>query len=183
MKKTLTLVLTISLLLTLCACSGNEKESFEDFCGKANDAESICFTASLRAEYSDKTAIFKLGYTQNEDGIRVTVLEPEIISGISAHVSDDGARLEYDGAILDIGTLSQSGLCPMSALPITVMAMKTAYVDSVWTEDTLTVAKLIPSDDTEIILWLDDEQTPCNAEIVCDGNSVVFIEFSDWEMK
>ncbi len=183
MKKRLTLLLTISLLLTLCACGGNEKESFEDFCGKVSDAESICFTASLRAEYSDKTAIFKLGYTQNEDGVRVTVLEPEIISGISAHVSDDSARLEYDGAILDIGTLSQSGLCPMSALPITVMAMKNAYVDSVWTEDGMTAARLIPSDDTEIILWLDDELTPCNAEIGCDGKTVVFIEFEGWEMK
>ncbi len=183
MKRTLTLVLTMSLLLTLCACGGNEKESVKEFCDGLTAADEISFTASLRAEYSDKTAKFKLSYLQNDDGVRVTVLEPEIISGISAHLSDEGARLEYDGAILDIGELSDNGLCPMSALPITVMAMKTAYVDSAWTEDGMTVTKLIPSDDTEIILWLDGEQTPCNAEIVCDGNSVVFIEFSDWEMK
>lgn len=182
-KKTLPLLLVISLVLLLCACGDNGEEGFKNFGEFINEAESISFTATLRAEYSDKTANFKLSYLQNDEGIRVTVMEPELISGISAHMTDDSARLEYDGAILDIGTLSDTGLCPMSALPITVMAMKNAYLDKVWTEDGMTVARLIPSDDTEITLWLNDELIPCNAEISCNGKTVVFITFSDWEMN
>lgn len=184
MKKRLALLLVMSLLFALSACGDNEEKKIVDmFCGEVAEAESIRFTAALRAEYPDKTSEFELEYVQNQDGIRVTVLEPEIISGISAVVSDENARLEYDGAILDIGTLSANGLSPMSALPITMMAIKNAYVDSTWTEDDVTAAKLIPSDDTEIILRLNAEAIPCAAEIICDGKTVVFIEFDDWEMK
>lgn len=183
MKKILPLLLAILIATMLCACKDDGAESAEQFRALTEAAKEISFTAKLRAEYPDKTAEFELKYLQNGDGVQVSVVKPEIISGISAHINENDTKLRYDGAILDIGTLSANGLCPMSALPITVMAMKDAYVDSVWTEDELTVERLIPSDDTEIIIWLDEKLAPHNAEIVCDGNSVVFIEFSDWEMK
>lgn len=183
MKKLLPLLLMILLMTMLCACKDEGTESAELFRLDAEAAKEICFTAKLRAEYTDKTAEFELAYLQNEDGVKVTVQKPEIISGISAHINEGDTELRYDGAILDIGTLASNGLCPMSALPITVMAMKGAHISAVWQEGDMTVMQLIPSDDTEITLWLDKELRPCNAEIVCDGNSVVFIEFFDWEMN
>ena len=102
MKKALLLPIMLCILLVLSACGGNAEDEFGSFCAELEQAQSIGFTAKLRAEYEDKTANFKLAYTQNAEGIKVTVIEPETISGISARVKDDSARLEYDGVILDI---------------------------------------------------------------------------------
>ena len=183
MKKALLLPIMLCILLVLSACGGNAEDEFGSFCAELEQAQSIGFTAKLRAEYEDKTANFKLAYTQNAEGIKVTIIEPETISGISARVKDDSARLEYDGVILDIGSLDANGLCPMSALPVTVMALRNAHVDSVWEENGMTAARLIVSDDTSVTVWLDGEMIPCSAEISSGWNAVVFIEFCDWEMK
>ena len=166
MKKALLLPIMLCILLVLSACGGNAVVEFGSFCAELEQARSVGFTAKLHAE-----------------GIKVTVIEPETISGISARVKDDSARLEYDGVILDIGSLDANGLCPMSALPVTVMALRNAHVDSVWEEDGMTAARLIVSDDTSVTVWLDGEMTPCSAEISSGGKAVVFIEFCDWEMK
>lgn len=182
MKKLL-LLLMISVTLTMTACGGNAEDEFAGFCAEVEQAQSIAFTANLRAEYADKTASFKLAYTQNDEGIKVTVIEPETISGISARVKDDSARLEYDGVILDIGSLDANGLSPMSALPVAIMAFRNAHIDSVWEEDGMTAAQLVVSDDTSVTVWLDGELTPCNAEISSGGKALVFIEFCDWEME
>lgn len=177
------ILIAICILLSLCGCSDTSEDSALSFFDAVSEAESIAFEVKLRAEYSDKTAEFELAYAENNDGVSVTVIKPESIAGISAKLSDDNVSLNYDGAILNMGALSDNGLCPMSALPITVMAMKNAYLDSAWSEGDMTVLRLIPSDDRAITLWLDSELTPCNAEISCDGSTVVFIEFDGWEMN
>ena len=76
MKKALLLPIMLCILLVLSACGGNAEDEFGSFCAELEQAQSIGFTAKLRAEYEDKTANFKLAYTQNAEGIKVTVIEP-----------------------------------------------------------------------------------------------------------
>lgn len=170
-------------LVMLCGCGNNAEASFNQFVLQVGAADEIEFTAKVRAEYADKTAEFKLDYEQDENGAEIEIVEPELVAGIKAHVAPESTMLEYDGVILDIGMLTDSDLSPMSALPMLANAMRDGHVDIVWTEDDMLAARLIPSDDITVTLWLNSELTPINAEISYKESTVVFIEISDWEMS
>ena len=99
MKRTLIpLLLCLCLLLTGCGKSKAET-AYESFAERLRQADALSFTALLRAEYERKTARFTLSYAEDETGGRVTVLAPELIQGVSAHVAPGGTTLEYDSVV------------------------------------------------------------------------------------
>lgn len=181
MKRNITILLAV-MCLFLCGCGENEAAAFESFRSELQNADAISFTADVRAEYEDKTAEFELAFAMADDEYTVEILEPSSVAGMKAHVKSGETHLDYDGAILDIGRLTDRGLCPMSALPYLMDAIKDAYADLAWTEDGLLTVSLVPSDDMRITLWI-DENEPQNAEITYNEKTVVFIEIDDWEIS
>ena len=182
-KLCLLILLALSLLLTACGEGRAFKSEYESFSKELASAEAVSFTANVRAEYEHKTARFALSYTGDESGAVVTVLAPELISGISARVSPDGTSLEYGEISLDTGSLDSHGLSPMSALPVMMRALKSGHLDSYWTEDGKTVLRLIPDDEYICTVWFGDEMTPLRAELQSDGRIVVFAQLSDWKLN
>ena len=176
------LPLMISLVL-LCGCADNGEESFDEFAGGVAEADTVSFSADVRAEYSDKTAEFTLRYVQRPESAEVEITEPETVAGIKARVTGDALSLEYDGAILDIGSFGDTELSPMSALPLLVRSMTDAHIDITWREDDMIAARLVPSDDMLVTLWLSSELVPLNAEISYKERTVIFIEINDWEVN
>ena len=134
-KLCLLTLLALSLLLAACGKDRAFKSEYESFSKELASAEAVSFTANVRAEYEHKTARFALSYTGDESGAVVTILAPELISGISARVSPDGTSLEYGEISLDTGSLDSHGLSPMSALPVMMRALKSGHLDSYWTEE------------------------------------------------
>lgn len=181
MKRKVILLLMICLVV-LTGCGDNGEKIFLKFAENVGAAGEISFTAKVRAEYSDKTAEFTLDYEQDSEGTEIEIVEPETVKGIKAKVSNDGLSLEYEGAILDIGKLTDRGLSPVSALPLLAGAMKDAHIDLVWTEENLVAARLIPADDTVVTLWISSDLVPQNAEITYKDQTLVYIEISDWEV-
>ena len=182
-KLCLLTLLALSLLLAACGKDRAFKSEYESFSKELASAEAVSFTANVRAEYEHKTARFALSYTGDESGAVVTVLAPELISGISARVSPDGTSLEYGEISLDTGSLDSHGLSPMSALPVMMRALKSGHLDSYWTEDGKTVLRLIPDDEYICTVWFGDEMTPLRAEVQSDGRIVVFAALSDWALN
>lgn len=176
------LPLMISLVL-LCGCADTGEESFNKFVQSVSEAGAISFTADVRAEYSDKTAEFELRYAQTAESAEVEIAEPESVAGIKARVAGDALSLEYDGAMLDIGSFGDTELSPMSALPLLVRSVSSAHIDITWREDNMIAARLVPSDDMLVTLWLSDELVPLNAEISYKEQTVIFIEINDWEIS
>ena len=176
------LPLMISLVL-LCGCADNGEESFDEFAGEVAEADTVSFSADVRAEYSDKTAEFTLRYVQRPESTEVEITEPETVAGIKARVTGDALSLEYGGAILDIGAFGDTELSPMSALPLLVRSMTDAHIDITWREDDMIAARLVPSDDMLVTLWLSSELVPLNAEISYKEQTVIFIEINDWEVN
>ena len=149
----LPLLALLCLLLAACGKSRGE-EAVRNFAARLNEAPALSFTAGVRAEYEKKTARFTLRYEEDETGGRVTVLAPELIQGVTAHVSPGSTTLEYDTVVLDTGSLDALGLSPLSSLPVMVRAMRVGHIDSVWEEDGKTVCQFEP-----------DDQLRCIAEI------------------
>ena len=168
---------------TIYYAADDGKSQFLEFVNVVSSAENISFSAKVSAQYSDKTAQFTLGYEQTADGASVSVIEPEMLRGIKANVAGKNLSLEYDGAILDIGTLDDAELSPMSSLPLIVQAMRNGHLEISWVEDDMLAARIIPADDYVVTLWIDSSLTPRSAEISYKENTVVLVEISDWTVS
>ena len=92
----------ILCLILLCGCADDGKGQFAEFVKIVSTAENISFSAHVAAQYDEKTAEFTLAYEQTKDGASISVVEPELLSGIKANLSGESLSLEYDGAMLDI---------------------------------------------------------------------------------
>ena len=182
MRRFCLLPLLLICCLTLTACSrSRSEEAVRDFAVRLNETETLSFTAGVRAEYAKKTARFTLRYEEDETGGHVTVLAPELIQGISAHVSPGSTTLEYDTVVLDTGSLDSLGLSPLSSLPAAVRAMRLGHIDSVWEEDGRRVAQFEPDDQLRCTVWFEkDAMRPVRAELMTDGRVTVYLEFRDW---
>lgn len=180
MKRT-AICLPLAIILLLTGCGSDEKQRAAELEERVCAAEEISFTAQLRAEYEDKTARFKLACSYSGSQCLVEILEPEAVAGIKARTADGESELLYDGVILDIGSLDARGLCPMSALPLLLEAMKGAYTELAWYEDDMLCMRLVPDDDYTVTLFADGQTlVPKSAEIVYRERVVAFIEISDW---
>ena len=176
----LPLLLTLALLLTGCG-KNQAEEDFAAFSERLNHLQSLSFTAKVRAEYENKTARFTLSYREDGDGGVVTVLAPELIQGVSAHVRPGGTTLEYDTVVLDTGSLDALGLSPLSSLPVLLHALRVGHCDSYWEEDGKTVLQLVPDDDLKCTVWFEKgSMHPLRAELITDGRVTVVVELSDW---
>ena len=183
MKRLYPMLLCICLVLTGCQRQDVQAE-FDSFSRSLNESSTLSFTANVRAEYENKTARFTLSYAEDSEGGTVTVLAPELIKGIKAHISPGGTQLKYDSVVLDTGALDSFGLSPLSSLPLLVQAMKCAHLDSFWEEDSQLVLQLEPDDERRCTIWFENEgMSPLRAEIVSGGRVTVYIEISDWNAE
>ena len=122
-----------------------------------------------------------LSYTEDDSGGAVTVLAPELIAGVTARVEPGSTILQYDGVVLDTGSLDSLGLSPMSSLPVLVQAMKSGHLDSYGEEDGLYVCRLEPNDEYRVAVWFEpDGMVPQRAELESGGRVTVIAEISGW---
>lgn len=178
MKKLLPLLLIVSLLLGGC---GNKYEArYAEFSETLRERSDLCMTASVRAEYDDRSCSFTLRYTEDGGGCVVEVLEPELIRGVKARMSADGTKLVYDSVSVDTGDDGGTGLSPMGALPLLARALREGSLDSAWKEDGNCAVRLTPEDEISLTVLFDGDMRPCYAEIEHDGEAVLFIEISEF---
>lgn len=177
------LSLSLCLCLLMSGCGGREfAKARDDMARRLEEAECLSFTANIRAEYEHKTARFTLGYYEDTEGGKVTVLAPQLIAGITARIEPGSTSLEYDGVCLGTGELDDFGLSPMSSLPMLVRALKDGDVNAGWSEGGCTVLELQNADELTCTVWFTPESMiPRQAELCSGGRVKVFAEITDWQ--
>lgn len=180
MKK-LVLPLLLALSLLLGGCGKQNAARYESFAGELRERSDLELTAELRAEYDDRSMSFTLRYTDEPDGgCCVEVLEPEIIRGVKARLSAEGASLGFESVSVDTGDDGGTGLSPMGALPLLVRALRSAPLDSAWTEEGRLAVRLIPEDGIELCVLFDADMKPDYAEISHEGKTVLFADITSF---
>lgn len=179
-RRYLPLILICCLMLTGCGDS-SARDGVEKFCAQTAEKEELGFTGRIRCEYDDKTVSFTLDTHADAEGCTVSIVEPELVRGISARIAAGETSLEYEGLHLDTGALDIYGLCPMSALPLLIDTIKEGYIDTVWEEGGQYAALIVPSDTLSVQLWLDKYTLePVHAEFISDGKVRIFADISNW---
>ena len=198
MRKLMSCVLMMTLLLSGCKAGGGGEESPENLAalirGEYLNLTAWTATVSVTADYGQRVYDFVLDVSWEKDGETVlTVVEPELIAGITARLKEDGAYLEYDGASLETGELDGQGLSPVSALPALLNAVQTGFIAEVGREDLDETATLriccrdpeqAPGAGVETAVWFDlDTHGLVQGEISVDGARVILCRFTQFTME
>lgn len=122
-RSLLLLTVTSALLLTGCTGGGSSTK------GKLEAAQSVYRTmsgctaqAEITADYGQRVYGYTVDLTVKGGSGVMTVKEPENLAGTVLTWSDGETQLAFDGAELDTGTLSDSGLSPADAMPTILTA-------------------------------------------------------------
>ncbi len=187
-----------AVLLLLTGCGGSETGiSQAEQTALSVRAEYLAMTAcaatvDMVADYGERVYTYQISLSWEKDGATVlTVLEPENIAGLTARLEDGDTYLDYDGASLETGELSGTGLTPMEVIPAVLEALFSGYMAQCDFEtgaegEQLWVLCRSPEDPadsgTEIALWFDaGTYALIRAEVSSDGYVVmqcVFTEFT-----
>lgn len=196
MRKALSCVLMMTLLLTACR-AGSGEESAENVAARLR-AEYLALSgwsaeADITAEYGEKVFDFTVDVQwQREGETVVTVTEPELIAGITARIAEGETVLEYDGAGISLGLLNGDGLTPVSAVPALMDVILTGYMaESSWVGEEDRQLKIVcrdpnlsPQEGTEYTLYFDAaDHALLRAEVSTAGTTVLTAEFSDFTME
>ena len=130
MRRTLSCVLMMTLLLT--ACGGSGEESPENLAARIR-AEYLSLSGwsaevFMTADYGDRVYEFTVDATWAREGDTVlTITAPELVAGITARLSDGVGYLEYEGASLSTGPIGD-GMNPLEAVPFVMEQVTAGYM-------------------------------------------------------
>ena len=122
MKKLAALLLSALFLLPLTACRTKETASRAETV-QERYAALTSYTAAAAVELADEeeNVRYTLRFDADAEETKVTVLAPELLAGVTAHLAADTLKLEYDGLVLDAGG-TPGGVSAVTCVPLALRA-------------------------------------------------------------
>lgn len=168
-RKALVSALMMTCVL-LAGCKGRtQQEHFEEIRQSIADAGSVTFTAAVTANFADRTEEFTLDCVRQAGDWSMTVTQPELIAGVTAHMSGAESDVVYGSVMLSTGDLTDCGILPISAAPVALDTLIDGYLSSSWTENGGLAVKLIRDDTVTVTVWFDESDVPAAMEVAEDG--------------
>lgn len=156
------------VLLTGCG-KQTQQEHFEAIRTAIAHAGTVTFTAGIRADFAETVEEFTLQCTRRGEDWTMEVTAPELISGVTAHMTGADSDIVYDNVILSTGDLTDCGILPITAAPAALDTLTDGYLSSSWTESGCLAVKLIRDDRVTVTVWFDENDAPARLELAEDG--------------
>ena len=187
MRKSL-VICVLMMILPLAACGGTgggsqAEELALTIRGEYLAAGGCTATAEITADYGQRVYTYTMDVSLEGEETVLTLTAPETVAGIRARTAGEESWLEYDGAILETGPLTQDGLSPVSAVPALLDSARAGFMDSCVLEQldqtqTLRVTCRDPAleagEGMQTTLWFDaDTHALLRGEIAVDGRMVI----------
>lgn len=183
-------LICVMICLILPGCDASPKSDMQqalDLRASLLETGGCSFTAVIGADFGERVYSFSVScdYTAGE-GAKITVLQPEEISGIAARVSERGAVIEFEDLELDFGQLAEGNVSPMEAAWLLPHCWEGAYIDSVGQDgDLLRITFLDGYEDETLTVdtWLNTDKTPVYGEIIYEGVRCLTVEITQFQWK
>lgn len=172
-------MLFLVLMLTGCGQQTEELDKAMDLRVQLLNSQGCSFDAEVTADYGDKTYTFLMECkTDGSGNLTFTVLEPELISGITGKITGEDASLTFDDAALSFELLADGQLSPVGAPWVFIHTLAGGYVTSCGKDGEyirLTVDDSYKEDAFTLDIWLENEKIPVQAEILWEGRRILTI--------
>ncbi len=170
MKRNILISALMMTCVLLAGCGGRtQQEHFEDIRGPIAQAETVSFTATVTANFPQRVEEFTLHCLHQGEDWTMTVLSPDLISGVTAHMTGTGSDVVYDGVMLSTGDLTNCGILPINAAALGMETLSDGYLSSTWTENGGLAVKLIRDDTVTVTVWFDENDRPAAMELAENG--------------
>ena len=131
-------ILCTVMLVLLAACGGEgagSEQEMLDARSKYLSMAGCTAQVELTADYGERIfpCTVVLDHTAGGE-TTLTLLEPELLRGVTARVRAGELTLEFDGMAVEAGPLLPEGLSPLDCLPFVLEQMKTGYLSGKFTE-------------------------------------------------
>lgn len=190
-------VCVLMMLTLLCACGAAGKDDAPQ--EKALSARAAYLSAGgctarldVTADYGRRVYTYTVDVTVTGEDTALTVTAPEEIAGLTARLHSTDGTLEFDGAAVETGPLSNAGLTPLGAIPALLEAARSGFMDSSTfeTADGAQTLRVLCRDPAlavgtgqETTLWLDpDGYALLRGEIALDGRRIIDCRFSEFSL-
>ena len=185
-------------LLLLPSCGGMEEQNQAEelaltIRGEYLALESLSASVDVTADYGARVYDFALTAAVSGEETVLTLTEPEWAAGLTARITGEEGKLEYDGLILETGPLDGEDLSPMSALPELLEAARSGYMARCVLEEGEEGPALRvdcadpdqkPGEGREISLWFHpDTHALERGEITVDGARVIQCTLTEFTMN
>lgn len=189
MRKSMMICVLMMTLLSACG-AGQGDELQQVLAIRADYLAAAGYEAKLQvtADYGQRVYTYGVEVRGTDKESVLSVTEPAELAGITARIVNGESRLEYDGAVLETGELSQDGLTPLSAVPALLECARSGFIDSCCTQrlgerDTICVHYRDPErmagQGREMTLWFDPQtHALVQGEIFADGYRVIRCDFT-----
>ena len=185
MKKLLVYLLPLILLLTACGSDAGADRVTEVQTLYAH-LQGYAAEVMVDIPREEETLHYTLSLTKDGDAISARVLAPDALRGVTAHIDGETLALEYDGAVLDAGTLNPK-VSALSCVPLLLDAFPESYITAQSTErfgeqDALRVCFETDCGGEKLgcTVYFSEENAPLYAEIAENGKIILFAEFTDF---
>lgn len=179
MRRIISVFLIISLvLLSSCAPSSEETENITE---RLSAIDGFSADMIVTAEFSDRTAAFRLETTVSGDISTVKVTEPAELEGINIAIEPGGCVISYDGASFEAGDPGSLPISPVTVAAEIARLWRSASPMETGSEkrgDTDCVLLVYASGSDETRIWIDEMTlSPIAAEFLRDGERTILCEF------
>jgi len=172
-------------LLFLAGCGGQKIDEAEqlalDIRSRYLSMAGCTATLEITADYGDRVfeCVLELDHTAGGPTL-LTVTEPELLRGVTARLEDGESFLEFDGIILDTGSISPEGRSPMDCVPFLLEEIRGGFI-SRWGLETMGETPCVRfatgdptgQSGTECEFWFDQGSFALRKGEVCVNGSVV----------
>lgn len=185
MYRILAVVMGFVLLLTGCVPESESVKNGIHLREMLLEGDSCSFQARIHADFDDSSYDFAVSCeTDKTGGLRFSVLEPDLISGISGIIDQQSGKITFDDAILSFPLLAEGMIPPVCGPWVFYKALTGGYIKACGEEDglyRLTINDSFQMENICVEIWL-KEYTPVYAEILWQGSNILSIRISNFEI-
>ena len=178
--KRFTALLLLVILLTGCAgghTAMNRAVTLRDKLLKGNGCS---FTATVTADYGDKTYTFKMLSTVDSAGeLTFEVIEPDSISGITGKITDSAGQLTFDDQVLMFEMLADGQITPVCAPWLLIHTLRSGYISACGKDGDgihIQIDDSFRGEPLQADIWINEEDIPVRGEFLWKGKRIVSID-------
>ena len=170
--------------MLLCGCSRGYEGKLEKFRSAFAEYGTVSFVATMTVQDENSVADYTVECVRTGEETVLRLVEPELISGVTAHLKGKDALIEYEGLSFESGLELGTGRTPIEACDVVLDTLESGQTSQFAMDGNELSFRVEQGNNCYTTMRLEaDTMTPVSAEIYYDGRLVICCEISEWYME